>query len=248
MKFKQYHILNGDALKEQFPEEIDGDIIITRECLVDGDVSSNSLEELFEVRATFLNTHYGDVSLQDYYAKSVFEFDRIKAIPQQAVVNLWFEDDLFCQVNFWFVAYLLTHFTVAFQAYLVRPKKHTPYGFGGLNEDELKSAFSQRIALDELDKIASLWDSYKDGNLQQLKHTASSLKQDYPFILDAIEAHIERIPTDTSPGRPTEALIEIIDELGTSDFAPVFREFNKRECIYGYGDLQVKRIFDKITK
>ncbi len=35
---KQYHILNGDSLKEQFPENIQGDIIVARECLVDGNV------------------------------------------------------------------------------------------------------------------------------------------------------------------------------------------------------------------
>lgn len=33
-----FHILNGDALKSQFPEQILGEKIIARECLVDGSV------------------------------------------------------------------------------------------------------------------------------------------------------------------------------------------------------------------
>jgi len=39
---KQYHILNGDALKEQFPDRIKGKIIIARECLVDGNVTGTA--------------------------------------------------------------------------------------------------------------------------------------------------------------------------------------------------------------
>ncbi|WP_211277476.1 hypothetical protein [Nonlabens spongiae] len=38
-----YHILNGDALKEQFPKTIPGKIIVGRECLVDGPVQGDSL-------------------------------------------------------------------------------------------------------------------------------------------------------------------------------------------------------------
>jgi len=37
-------------------------------------------------------------------------------------------------------------------------------------------------------------------------------------------------------------------ELETQDFGPVFREFTKRESIYGYGDLQVKRLFDELLQ
>jgi hypothetical protein len=35
-----------------------------------------------------------------------------------------------------------------------------------------------------------------------------------------------------------------MDELGTTDFGLIFKEFNKREAIYGFGDLQVKRLLD----
>jgi hypothetical protein len=31
---KHYHILNGDALKKQFPEEIGGEVMVVGECLV----------------------------------------------------------------------------------------------------------------------------------------------------------------------------------------------------------------------
>jgi len=47
-------------------------------------------------------------------------------------------------------------------------------------------------------------------------------------------------------GRPSQSLIRIINELNTVEFEPIFREFSKREDIYGFGDLQVKRLFNEI--
>ena len=37
-----------------------------------------------------------------------------------------------------------------------------------------------------------------------------------------------------------------MEEYGTEEFAVVFQEFCRRESRYGYGDLQVKRIFDQV--
>ncbi len=244
---KQYHILNGDALKEQFPEEIEGEIIVARECLVDGDVKSDNLDELFQIRAKFIAEFYGGHSTQDYYRDAVSEFEKIMAIPKQSSVNLWFEDDLFCQVNFWFVASLLEKITDSdTSVYLVRPQVHTQYGFAGLNQSELVSIYKNRIILREPGKVAGLWRSYQKGDTEALMNTANELRELYPFILPAVEAHMARIPTANNAGRPIESLTAIMKELKTDDFGTVFREFNKRENIYGFGDLQVKKLFDTV--
>lgn len=242
---KQYHILNGDALHQQFPKNIEGEIIIARECLVDGNVKGKDLNELFDTRAKFLSQNYGGTE-QDYYDKAASEFQKINTIDNHSTINLWFEDDLFCQVNFWFITHLLTKITRNNTVYLIRPTLHTQYGFGGLNESELMSIYKNKIALTELDKIASLWESYQNDDTKNLMDQALELEKKYPFILPAVKAHIQRIPTNGNLGRPTESLMAIMKELKTEDFGTVFKEFNKRENIYGFGDLQVKRLYDKI--
>lgn len=243
-----YHILNGDALKEQFPNEIDGEIIVARECLVDGNVSAGSLEELFEIRAKFISEFYGDYSKADYYKDSVTEFRKIQSIPEGSEINLWFEDDLFCQVNFWFTVDLILGSTKNCQVYLIRPMEHTPYGFGGLTQVELVSAYSEKEEIIDLKGIAELWVAYQSNDINGLERSAKELDEDYPFILEAVKAHIDRMPNGDHPGRPVQALKEIMAELGTDSFGPVFMEFNKRESIYGFGDLQVKRLFDQIKE
>ncbi len=243
---KQYHILNGDVLRGQFPQCIQGEIIVARECLVDGSVKSDTLKELFDTRAKFICNNYDGFSAQDYFERTVPEFEKMQHIPEDVDVNLWFEDDLFCQVNFWFVINLLSKSNRNNDFFLVRPDALNRFGFGGLNELELMAIYEERLPLTELDKLTKLWESYQRDDTEELLNTSMQLKDAYPFILDAVNAHIERIPSNGSLGRPILSLIQIMDELNTTEFGPVFTEFCKREIIYGFGDLQVKRLLDGI--
>lgn len=242
---KQYHILNGDVLKQQFPKTIPGDIIVARECLVDGNVKGKNLDELFASRAKFLSENYGGPE-QKYYESVVPEFRKILAINDDSDINLWFEDDLFCQVNFWFVAHLLSKEIRKNTIHLIRPKAHTQYGFGGLDESELISIYNNRFVLTELEKIGSLWKWFQNDDSDKIISTAQELETAYPFILSAVEAHIERKPSNENLGRPIQSILTIMEELETEEFRPIFREFCKRESIYGFGDLQVKRLYNEI--
>ncbi len=242
---QQYHILNGDALKEQFPQKITGEIIVARECLVDGDISGDSLEELFVSRAKFIGEHYG-ATAQEYQDKVVAEFNKLNKIVPDAEINLWFEDDLFCQVNFWFVLHLLSKAKAKNPIYLVRPQKHSQYGFGGLDQVALNSIYEKRILLTDLEVLSSLWTIYQKGDVETLLTKVGKIEKKYPFILAAAQAHQARIPKDGHPGRPVKAIKEIMQELQTDDFGTIFKEFCKRESIYGFGDLQVKRIYERI--
>ncbi|WP_338814228.1 DUF1835 domain-containing protein [Bernardetia sp. Wsw4-3y2] len=249
MKPQNYHILNGDSLKEQFPKSIQGKIIVAREALVDGNVEGESLEEFYETRATFISSHYAEYSKEDYFEKTVSEFEKIQAIPSEVDINLWFEDDLFCQVNFWFVVHLLNKNGQKNSIFLVRPKEHTQYGFGGLNESELISIYENRLSIgqNELNKIALLWEHYKNNDTEKLVQIAKELGENYAFMLPAIDAHLQRFPTSEEKlGRPKASLIQIMKDLKSEEFEPVFREFSKRESIYGFGDLQVQRLFDEV--
>ena len=244
----QYHILNGDCLKEQFPKDIFGEYIVTRECFVDGDVQGNSLAELFATRAKFIGDSYKGYCENDYYQNSVSEFEKIQNIPKDAELNLWFEDDLFCQVNFWFIIYLLKVNNKNYSLYLIRPKSDNVYSFGSMSEADLIIAFQNKtqIELSEFQQLSKLWKLYQHNDCEEMIKTAEKLQNKYPFLIPAIKAHIERRPREGRLGRPAQTLISIIGELKTNEFEPIFREFCKRESIYGFGDLQVKRLFDEI--
>lgn len=241
----QYHILNGDSLREQFPSVIKGDIIICRECLIQGDVAGESLYDFYKIRANFISKQYDTIDA-DYEEKIVAEFNKINNIEQESDINLWFEDDLFCQVNFWFILYLVDHYKINAKLFLVRPTEKSPYSFGLYNQSELESIYSNRIQLYDIETLSQLWPAYKADNAGRLLLIARKIKHSYPFILKAVNAHIDRIPTDVYLGRPKQALIQIMRDLNTKEFDMVFKEFCKREGIYGFGDTQVQSLLDEL--
>lgn len=242
---KTYHILNGDALKHQFPEDkIPGELIVTRECFVEGPVKPKSKDQFFKQRAEFIAEAYGD---HDYENKVIPELSKISQIKDGAV-TLWFEEDLFCQINLWFVCSQLYMNEV--DVSLVYPKNSLQYGFGGLSQDELATAYQHRKSLSKINvnQFAILWFAYRNDDIERLLKLAVQLHSDFPFIMKAVEAHFDRIPKDGKPGKPEQLIRDIMEEKSTKDFAIIFQEFSKRAPIYGYGDLQVKRIFDQINR
>lgn len=247
---KEYHILNGDSLKEQLPNSINGENIVARLCLVDGNVKAKTLEELFEVRAEFLSNNYADITKEDYYKKSVSEIKKIEKIPNESIINLWFEDDLFCQVNFWFLINLISKKETKHKIHLVRPKQNCAFSFGSMHPDELIASYNSRFSITdiELKELSRLWVLYQHDNIEKMLQIAEKLKVKYSFLIPVIKAHKERLPKNGKLGRPTNIIKQIIKDLNTTKFGPVFQEFCKKEAIYGFGDLQVKRIFDRVVR
>ena len=243
---KQIHFLNGDALLAIFPASIPGDRLISRECLVEGPVHEKELTVFFNARASYLNQQYQTSAVEKYSERVASQFYQLQALATaNTILTLWFEDDLFCQVNLWFTLSLLHQINDPKKIYLARPPKHTPYGFGGLTEKELSLCFKRRVLISSLAPWNNLWEAYRDNNLAALLDVAQSLKTQYPFVLPAVSAHIARIPTHNHQGRPKERLKTIVKELGTTQFAPVYRAFCQTEAIYGFGDLTVKRLLDE---
>ena len=242
------HILNGDMLKSQFPSSIQGELIVARECMVDGDVAGNTPEEVFASRARFMSSAYPNITMESYFDETIPEFEKMKSIPHNFEVNIWFEDDLFCQVNLWFVIYFLQFYQVKGTYYLVRPSAGLEFGFGGMTREELITAFQNRQPLtpESINELCKFWSLYQEDHLDAMQLLALSLKSDFPFLTPAIDAHIQRIPKVDFPGRPKQALLDLMDELNTTSFGTIFKAFNERESIYGFGDLQVKRLYDEL--
>ena len=245
---KHYHILNGDCLNKQFPKTISGTKIIARECLVDGNVLGGDLNTFFNTRATFIATHYKGYTKKDYYNKTVPEYKKMQSIPNDANIYLWFEDDLFCQVNLWFIIHLLNQPTKNYSLYLIHPSKGNEYCFGNMTKAELITAFQNKqwLSLEDTQHLSQLWPLYQNNDCKKMLHLANPLKNSFPFLTPAIKAQQDRLPKKGHPGRPTQSLKKIIHTLKTNEFKPIFKEFCKQEKIYGFGDIQVQRLLDQL--
>ncbi len=239
----KYHVLPGDAVAEKFAETgIEGEIIVCRECLVDGDVKAENPADFWNVRAEFIEKSFGEPRGK-YFQTVVAEFEKLENVSSDAQVNLWFENELFCQTNLWFCTSLLEDSGA--EIYRVAPISENENelwsSFGGNDAEDLRRAESAKIkfAAQDLKLGADLWRSFQNSHHAALERLAQTESDCFPHLAAFCRAAAE-IKT-----RLPEILREISNEKH-SDFAEIFAEFSSRAGVYGFGDAQVKRILAEI--
>jgi hypothetical protein len=244
-----YNILNGDSLAYGFPDtKIEGNTIVVREGLIDGNLSGDNLYEFWQSRAEYMG-----LAEAEYHNDVVKEFEKIINAPDNSEFNLWFEYDLFCQVNMWFVISIINSLSIkkkvyaVYTSYLDKTSKQFWTGFGRANASELTICFADRISLNDVDLQLGqdLWTAYKSDNLEGLIRLAKNQTSAFHYLQEVIKAHVERVPKDGTKGRPEKVLEDITKNVST-DFHKVFEEFWNRESIYGFGDIQLKHLYDKV--
>lgn len=248
-----YHVLNGDALVDRFlATELSGEMVVARECLVEGDLSGDTPETFYQARADYLAAAYNEVQ-KNYFAEVASEFERLRTAPDPSEFNLWFGYDLFCQVNMWFVLSLLQALPIGKQVLVVYPSHLSVADrwkdFGGATPEQLLFCYDHRIAVgnEDLQLAVELWWAYRKGDLGTLGRLLKQPSVCFPHLEEVCQAHIDRFADHSGKGRPERVIEELVKEE-KNDFPTVFQAFCRREGVYGFGDLQVRRIYEKVMQ
>jgi hypothetical protein len=235
-----FHILTGDCLAQKFPlDRVGGEMIVCREALVDGPVNAADEEGFWNARASFL-TESSD-QYQAYFQDVKAQFEKIELRSADDEIYLWFEHDLFCQVNYWFTIDRLARTPVT-RVYRVSPlqRNERPWtGFADHDADDLAKCFADAAAFARGDfKLGSnLWECYRNEDVVGLTQMANSLSPCFPHLDAVCKAEAER----KRNARPQKVLEEILSK-GYTNFSDIFAQFSKREAIYGFGDVQVGQL------
>ena len=237
------HVLPGDATVGTFNASgIEGEIAVCREALVDGDISGDTLPEFWENRARFHSDENPDLE-RGYHESVVREFAKLTALQSGSEINLWFEYELFCQTNMWFCLSLLVDSTA--DVYRVAPVTASEDkiwdGFGNLTPQDLKQCFAERVKFSgsDLQLGARLWSAFRTGDHAELDRLSLINSAAFPKLREACVAAIEK------DSRPREVVSDLIRQ-GETDFDKIFRGFRSRAGEYGYGDTQVKKIWQDL--
>lgn len=227
---KTFHILNGDCLAEKFPKNLEGESIIWREALIDGPVSE---DDFFENRKKFITENYDSES--NYDELVVKEFQKMQDLPEDSAVFFWFEDDLFCQINFWFlISSLNLNKKKIFRVF----PKDTEKGFAESDENDLLKLFHSTKEIHDTERklISNLWIDFQQNNLS--KESSSEIVRNLEELITANENRFNGTLEDQ---------IKDIQRTAKS-FEEFFKIFNQKYPIYGFGDLQLKRCIDQFSR
>lgn len=247
------HITNGSSLTKYLKElEFVGEILTWNEMLCEGPtIAGIPTPQFLEVRKKFFKETY-DLEFDEDEFKN--EFDKLEdAEKKYSEIILWFEYDLFCHINMIAVISLLHQLEINLPLYLVMSGRvEEEQGLKGLSElspEQLFNHHKKRIKLSGEDKdlALSLWRTYngKDHNLfvpQIVK------KSSFPYLSNCLKAHLQRFPDSKSGlNEIEENILKIIDKEKVKSSNQLIGYALNYQGYYGYGDLQLERIIDKLS-
>jgi hypothetical protein len=244
------HILNGDQLAHQLQgASYFQTHLVFREALIVGPVKSTSLDAFWKIRTEFITSSYG-VTSEEYKQKTLSEIERLQHLPANTEICLWFEDDLFCQVNLWFMLSVIADMP-KLKLFRVFPPISTTEdrwaGFGQADLDSLADCYQARVPLTTSDVALgkALWQAYSSQDWDVFKSLSLQSSPCFESLEAVCQAHLDRLPGTDGLGKP-ERILHGILSTGKTDFPQLFQEFNRQAGIYGFGDLQVKGIVNSL--
>jgi hypothetical protein len=232
------HVLNGDAAAAVFARAgIPGDALVWRDILCEGPAVSGV--GAAAARAAYLASHL-DIDAGEYVRAWQTAHEVLAAVGRHDEVVLWFEQDLFCAVNLW---YVLTHLGGTPTASLVYPSLDDVRGLGAAEPAQLASLFAARrpLVTDAVEAGRAAWRAYAGLTPSEAQRQIRTGDGPLPFVAAALRRHLARLPAlTTGLNEIEEAALQEVDGPGRP-FPAVFSAVTAREPLrrHGMGDVQL---------
>lgn len=243
------HILNGDSSKNLFSKtNINGETAVWREVLVHGPLFYNIDTEIFwEMRSQFIEKAYG-AKLASYRRKVLMEFQKIRQFDGDEVI-LWFEYDLFCQVN---MIALLSYFLKRKRRYKISlvcvgnyPGYDKRVGLGEIPYKDYENLFENRSPLTREDLLMAdkAWMYYCGMDIGKLR-TIKSDKLEY--LPAAMRSAIKTFRHDNHLSTIERFILKTINE-NEFDEKQLIKYLLENDTEYGFGDLQYLYLIENLS-
>jgi hypothetical protein len=231
------HLLNGDATLAVFPSTLPGDRAVWRDIMVEGPPVDDG-----PVRAGWLAARLGVSS--DEYERGWHEGQALLARAGRDELVLWFEQDLFCAVNLWFIVARLPPTT---PLWLIFPPLGDSFaGLGASTPAELAGLFETRRRLDgdAWSEAGRLWQAYATSDPTGLAGRRRALV----FADEAVRLHLGRFPSVSNGLNEIETAT--LDALvkGPQRFGDLFRTVTHAPAHrrHGMGDVQYANVLREL--
>lgn len=250
----QLHITNGDMFTEKLKSlKLDGDIITWREMLCEGKTETNvGSESFWKTRFEFLNKNY-KVSKSWFIDKTLKEYRTLCNHKQEDRIVLWFDYDLFDQINMLAViSWLKTHRPYA-EISLVSCDEDENFenlsGLGELADDQLRKLFTNRTLLtqDDIEYADYVWQLYCSDNPIRLENLKDFSSFQFSHLSGAIEAHLLRFPSIRNGLNEVENnVLRLARSTKPKSKVALLNTVLINQGRYGFGDTQYDRVITKL--
>ncbi|UYQ93425.1 DUF1835 domain-containing protein [Chitinophaga horti] len=248
------HVLNGDATLEVFRKSgIPGDFIVCREMISEGRVApAPDADTFLTERAAHLREHYG-IDTSNYNESIVKELGKLKQAGNYDELVLWFEFDVFCQLNLLFVLWYLRQLNIQLPPVSLVSINHHPEvvnfkGFGVLLPHHYPPLFEQRAQLREEDWQLALdtWNAYTGDDPSKVNEMRHRAPGNLPFLAEALQAQLQRLPYVEDGLNVIQRFFLQNLQLGCAPWYNLYNRFWNELKIYGFGDFQLDIITQRM--
>lgn len=253
---KTLHILNGDSTATIFSKSsLLGDIIVWREMLCEGSIQDEvGSDDFWKNRYAFFENEF-DIKKLEYYDKTIIDIIKLDDLSNYNEVVLWFEYDLFCQVNLLAACtYLLKSFRKDINYYLVCTGKvkgkEQLQTLSDYNSKDYQFLFDNKLKLSKHNLLfaETCWNLYIENDFEKLKNFDFNKSSKFAYLQLAINQHLQRFPKQNGLNQMESKILEIINS-GLTDKDQIVKQllvWQKKETVYGFGDMQCFWLLKKL--
>ena len=250
----QLHITNGDSFTQKLETlQLKGEIITWREMLCEGKTETNvGSESFWKTRFDFLHKNY-KVSKSWFVEKTLKEYRSLCNHKQQDQIILWFEYDLFCQINMLAVLSWLKTYRRHAEISLVcsgdEDDSDKLYGLSELSDEHLLSLYENRKVLSQSDiEYADyVWQLYCSDNPIRLENLTDFKNYQFDYLGEAVSAHLKRFPSIKNGLNAIEnRVLEVAAVQKPRSKKAFLGKVLENQGFYGFGDSQYERVITNL--
>lgn len=257
MKASILHITNGDSTTNYLKKiNLKGEFITWREMLCEGKTTTDVGSETFwKNRFEFFKSSY-KINKKTFIDYTLKEYRNLCKKKSQKEIILWFDSDLFCQINMIAVLSWLKRYRKGYNISLVSAEKGNnakkTHSFSELNKNQIENQCKNRIELskDDIEYADYIWQLYCSDSPLRLE-TVYKFKTNSPFkyLGAAIEAHLKRFPSiENGLNLVENSILQTASQQKFNSKRLFLDQLIKNEKVYGFGDVQYENKLNELKQ
>lgn len=256
MKSSILHITNGDTTTKYLKKlKFSGEFITWREMLCEGKTTSDvGSEDFWRNRFDFFKTTY-KVSKQKFIDYTLKEYRSLCKKKDQKEIVLWFEYDLYSQINMLAIISWLKRYREGYQISLVCSGKvgnsKKMFNLSELNEKQIQDHFKNRMELtqDDIGYADYIWQLYcSDSPLRLETVYKFNPMSPFEYLASAIEAHLQRFPSIENGLNTIEnTILKTASDQKIKSKKQFITTLTNEKNVFGFGDLQYEHNLNNLN-